>query len=335
MSKVDHDYLEDLLRHAPPRPVPSPEDEAAVRAAVQREWQAVTGTRRSRRRITSYALAATVLLVVFLGLDSLRTPTPVPVQVGTIARNFGPVYLLGEDSELRETNDLANVVVGQTIVTGADAGLAIAWRNGGSLRVDEDTRLSFTGTDEVHMATGRVYFDSVSDPTQSAVVATDPGSLLLKTEHGDVQHIGTQYMARADQRSLVVSVREGQVDVQGRYHSRLASSGEQVTFAGSARPGVLSIGRTGGDWAWIEQTTPVANFEGRTLHQFLEWACRELGLELEYGGNAEKRARDDTLALQGGETEKRLSEELAIRVASYDLYWRIEEGVLHISDKAP
>ncbi|MDJ0750869.1 MAG: FecR family protein [Woeseiaceae bacterium] len=334
MSNVDHDHLEELLRRAPPRPVPAPEDEAAVREAVQREWQAVTGTRRSRRRITSYALAATVLLVVFVGLDSFRTQTSAPMQVGTIARNNGPVYLLGEGSELRETNDLANVVVGQTIVTGEDAGLAIVWQNGGSLRVDENTRLSFTGTEEVRLATGRVYFDSESHPMQAAVVATRPRSLLLKTEHGDVRHIGTQYMARADQRSLVVSVREGQVDVQGRYHSRMASSGEQVTFAGSLQPSVLSIGRSGGDWAWIEQTTPVANVEGRTLHQFLEWACRELGLELEYSGNAERRARDDALALQG-ETEKQLSEELAFRVASYDLYWSIEEGILYISDQAP
>ncbi|MCG8458004.1 MAG: hypothetical protein MI919_17140, partial [Holophagales bacterium] len=169
MSNVDHDHLENLLRHASPRPVPSPEDEAAVRAAVQSEWQAVVGTRRRRRRVVQYALAATVLLLAFVGLDSFRMSTVAPAQVGTIARNFGPVYLLGEGSELRETSDLANVVAGQTIITGTDAGLAIVWGNGGSLRVDENTRLSFTGAGAVRLEIGRVYFDSVSRPMQASV----------------------------------------------------------------------------------------------------------------------------------------------------------------------
>ncbi len=333
MKEIDHNRLEDLLRHAPPRPVPSPEDEAAVRAVVQSEWQVVAGTRRKRRRVTQFALAASVLLTVFAAFNTLRMPTDAPLQVGSIARSFGPVYLLGESSELRKTDDLANVVAGQTIVTGTDAGLAISWGNGGSLRVDEETRVSFTGAATVRLENGRVYFDSVSQPMQVGAGSADSAGLLIVTEHGDVRHIGTQYMVRVDQRSLVVSVREGRVDVQGRYHRNTTNSGEQVTFAGSAQPSVLNIGRAGGNWAWVEQTTPDASVEGMTLHNYLDWACRELGLSLKYYGNAEARARDDTLALRG-ETKKRLSEDLPVRVASYDLYWSIEEDVLYISDQA-
>ena len=114
MSNVDRDHLEDLLRHASPRPVPSPADEAAARTAV----------RRRRRRVLQYALAASVVLAAFAAFNSFRIQLAPPVPVGTIAKHFGAVYLLGESSELQRTGDLATVLVGQTIVTDADAGLA-------------------------------------------------------------------------------------------------------------------------------------------------------------------------------------------------------------------
>ncbi len=331
MSNVDRDHLEDLLRHASPRPVPAPADEAAVRAAVKKEWQATTGTRRRRRRVLQFALAATVVLAAFVAFNSFRTSTVVPVQVGTIAKSFGQVYLLGEGSEPRATNDLASVVAGQTIVTGPETGLAIAWGNGGSLRVDEDTRLSFAGPDRIRLESGRVYFDSVSSPMRASVAAAKPAGLVLVTDHGDVQHVGTQYMARVDRRSLVVSVREGHVNVQGRFHSELARPGQQLTLAGSAQPSLLNIARSGGDWAWIDRTTPAVNVEGRTLDDFLNWACREMGLSLVYRGNAEARAREHKLV---GTINRRLSEAVPDSVATYDLDWNIEEGVLYISDPA-
>ena len=329
MSNVDHDRLEDLLRHASPRPVPTPADEAAVRAAVQGEWQAVAVKRRTRRRITHYALAASVVLAVFATFNVFRTPSVAPVEVARIAKSFGPVYLLGESSELRETTDLAIVLAGQTIVTGNDAGLAVSWGNGGSLRVDAKTRLSFADQDRVHLDSGRVYFDSASTMV-AGISADDPPRLLIETAHGEVRHLGTQYMVSVDLESLVVSVREGQVDIEGQYHSEVANSGQQVTLSGSAQPSVLSISRTGGDWEWIGRTTPAAEVDGKTLHEFLVWACREMGLELRYEGGAEARARGHDLR---GTIDTEPAEAVRLRLATMALDWRIEEGVIYISDQ--
>jgi hypothetical protein len=52
--------IEALLERAAPRPTPPPDDEQLVRAAVQAEWQAVTGRIKMRRRMTHCAVAATV-----------------------------------------------------------------------------------------------------------------------------------------------------------------------------------------------------------------------------------------------------------------------------------
>ena len=74
MSKLEHDALEELLRHSEPRPVPSSADIAAAKAAVRIDWQDVTGKRRTQRRIRNLALAATVIVGLFAVFSALRPP---------------------------------------------------------------------------------------------------------------------------------------------------------------------------------------------------------------------------------------------------------------------
>lgn len=329
MTNVDHETLEDLLRHASPRPMPSKDDEAVVRAAVHQEWHELTGRRQSRRRIAQYAIAATVLVGVFAMLNVFRGPTVEAVQVATIEKNIGPVYLLGEDAVLRDTIDLANIMSGQVIVTGTDAGLSIAWGNGGSIRIDEDSRVEFTDSQSVFLESGRIYFDSQGT---FLVAGTDAGgtpAVTLRTEFGDIVHLGTQYMTEVDAGGLVVSVREGQVNIEGTYHDHLASSGQQVTMTGSAQPSVLSISTYGEAWNWLNRTTPAADFEGKSLFEFLTWVSREMGLELEFEGQAEADAHD---AILKGRIDMEPAEALRLRLATAGYDWRIDEGVIYISD---
>lgn len=325
MTNVDREALEDLLRHASPRPTPSRQDEAAVRRAVRQEWRQLADRRQQRRRIVQYAMAATVLVGVFAWFNVFRGPTDVAVQVATIEKNVGPVYLLGEQAELRETADLANIMSGQVIVTGADAGLSIAWGSGGSMRIDENSRIAFTDRQSVFLESGRVYFDS----QQAPMVAEVDVGVTLRTEFGDIEHLGTQYMTEVDADTLIVSVREGQVAIDGTYHDHLASPGQQVTFAGAARPSVLTISAYGESWGWVNRMAPAADVDGRSLHEFLTWVCREMGLQMKFEGQAESVARS---AILKGRIDTDPAEALRLRLATAALEWRIEEGVIYISD---
>ncbi len=333
-SNAPEDALERLLKQASPRPMPPPSDVAAVRQAVRAEWREVSGARQSRRRVLSFAMAATVLVAVFSLFNVFRMPPVEVVQVASIARSFGSVYLLGESAELRETRALSNVLSGQTIVTGSDSGIAFAWGGGGSLRMDGNTRVRFVDSESVYLDSGRIYFDSMPSLLVAGVTAGDNAAFVVRTEHGDVAHIGTQFMIGVDDAAggtLTVSVREGQVAVDGSYHSRLASAGEQLTLAGRQRPDVLSISRNGDSWDWVTRTSPVADVDGRALHEFLLWACREMGLELQYEGQAERVAREE--AILKGSIDTTPAEALRLRLASAALSWRIEEGVIYVSDQ--
>ena len=328
MTNIEHERTEELLRQASPRPVPSPADIAAARAAVRDEWQAVIGRRRTQRLVMRLALAASLVLAAFVGYSLVRAPMPTPIVVAEVVMDFGPVYLSGDDGQLRAAS--GQVMAGQTLVTEADAGLALEWGAGGSLRVDEHTRLTLTGADRVQLVSGRVYFDSVSTPQQPAAGDGNAARLRLETTHGVVRHVGTQYMADVSRDALVVSVREGQVEIDGRFHQGRAREGQQVTLSGSQQPSILSIDRSGREWAWVARRTPAADVDGKTLHEFLVWACRETGLRLQFEGNAEAVARDTVLR---GRIDAEPAEALRLRLATTALKWRIEEGVIHITDE--
>ncbi len=324
MSNTEHADLENLLRQAEPRPVPAPADVAAAKAALCDEWRDATGQRQRRRRLAGFAIAATVLAGLFAVYTVTRAPIVDLVEVAMIEKSYGPVYLLGEQAELRSADDLSRIVSGQTIVTGAGAGLALAWASGGSVRADENTRLRFTSDTDVFLESGRVYFDSVA--------GNDGGNVsrfTLLTEHGDVSHAGTQYMTAVDRDRLVVSVREGSVTIDGVYHEQTVRAGQQATLAGRQRPDVLRISRSGEAWDWVVRTAPSADVDGKTLHEFLVWASRELGLELHFEGEAERVAHE---AILRGNIDTGPEDALRLRLASAALGWRIEEGVIYITD---
>ncbi len=196
-----------------------------IREAVQAEWQAVTGRRHSRTRLTRFAIAATVLLAVIASFNMLRESGIAPVQVATINKSYGSI-LLGNQSQLNELSDFSTITAGQSIVTRTDSGISLEWGRGGSLRIDANTRVEFISADAIYLRSGRIYFDS----TPPELIAGIPGGsaatqFRIKTDHGTVTHVGTQYMTFTDGGELTVSVREGRVSMNGNYHNETVLEG--------------------------------------------------------------------------------------------------------------
>lgn len=328
MTNIDHDALEDLLRHASPRLAPSQEDEAVVREAVHAEWLELTGRRQARHRVLRYAIAATVLLGVFAGFNIFRAPVVEVVQVASIQKSIGPVYLLAEEAVLHETSDLSNIMSGQTIVTGDDAGLALAWGNGGSIRIDENSRVEFTDDESVFLAKGKIYFDSLPSSLVARAVAGDAPVFTLRTDLGDIRHVGTQYMTEVGPDTLIVSVREGEVAIDGKFHEQNVLSGNKATMAGRQRPSTLNISRFGEAWSWVNRITPPIDADGVSDYEVLTWACREIGLEPDFTDSAEAVARRSRAF---GTIKAEPADTLRARLLTANMDGKIEEGVIHIS----
>ena len=320
------DAIEALLRKAAPRPNPPTEDEQIVRDAVTAEWKSVAGKVKTRQRMTQFAIAATVLLGVAISFNTLQVNNVQPVQVATIERNQGAIYLVGEQLLMQEASDLSSVYVGQVIETGNDAAVSLEWGNGGSLRIDKNTRIEFTTTDSVYLRSGQVYFDS-----QPATMAAITGSgFEIETDHGLVKHLGTQYMTTVGARDLIVRVREGEVSVDGAYvEQAVAVAGQQMTVSGGATPSVLDIDSFGEIWAWAEEMAPTLNMDGRSTNDFLQTTAREIGLAVEYESDAAETIAHD--GILRGTVEMDPRSELEFRMAGEDLGYRIDGGTIYVS----
>ena len=270
----------ELLGKSPPRPLPPAEDEAVVRKAVHTEWRRVAAGQVRRRRIAIAAIAASVLLVIFTTLNLTRDPGPdiASLQFAAIEKQFGTVTI---NARVVRVDEATMISGGDRIDTGSGSGVALRWHDGGSLRIDEGTTLVVEGDDLVYLHEGRVYFDSQASPLASRATTAGPARIAIRTDHGVVRHMGTQYMARVDDDGLVVSVREGFVAIDGGKVPARAAAGQQFAISAS---GQLSIADTNGvdDWEWVELSTPAVALDGRTVAEALEWVSRESGRRISY-----------------------------------------------------
>lgn len=324
----DDDAVEALLGKAAPRPVPPDAETAAVREAVRAEWQEVTGQRRSRVRITQWAMAASVLVAVFVTLNLLRTGGIEPQQVATIDKQMGTVRVLDDASRSSPVSNDAAVVAGQIITTQADSGLGLAWSGGGSLRIDANSRVEFVSTDAVYLHDGRLYFDSAPALSASSISGSDV-RFTVHSRFGEVAHVGTQYMAQTDGVGLTVSVREGEVEVRPeRGAATRAGRNQQMAISGSGVRSIVNIQPHGGLWQWVERTSPATDLDGRSIDEFLGWVSHETGLAIRYEDSAARSSADQLLR---GKLETGPREALDVWMLGTDLDWRIDNGVIYVS----
>jgi len=328
MSRSRNDAIETLLEKAAPRPAPPSGDEKIIRDAVEAEWQAVSGRIKTRRRMAHFAIAASVVLGVAVTFNSLQVSIAPAVQVATISKSHGSIQLLVEQDELREITDLSTVYAGQVIHTGDDASIGMQWGGGGSLRVDKNTEIEFTSADSVYLKSGRIYVDSRNEAT-AAITSSDSG-FIIETDQGSVEHLGTQYMTAVSTTGLTVSVREGQVEVDGIYVDKaLATAGQQIFVSGGARPAIVDFNGYGDAWRWIEATAPVIDVDGRSVDEFLRTVGREMGLQVQYESSAaEQLANDGVLK---GNVDMAPESELNFRISGEDLIYRIDRGTIYVT----
>lgn len=318
----DDRAIEDLLGRAAPRPTPPVEATQKAKQAIRQEWQQVTRRRTMVRRAILTATAASFVLAIALVMNTLLAPVEQPVQVATMDKAVGTVYMLGEKSELNPVADLAAVRSGETIKTDTDAGVGLSWRNGGSLRLDENTEVRFVSATRIELNSGRVYFDSMPETGL-------PATLTIATREGDVTHVGTRYMAAVDSASLTVSVRDGKVRVDG-YHKVTVDEGKRTRLIGSSQPETLDLRGYGPEWQWIELTAPAQALGGSKLKDLLEWVARETGYRLEFMEGLEADIEEVDVTGVDRDTPREALEK-SLRISALDYRFDDENGVIIIS----
>jgi ferric-dicitrate binding protein FerR (iron transport regulator) len=314
------DRIERLLARASPRRAPPPGDARQIRESVHAEWRAVT-SRRRRLRWSYAALAATLATCAILAMRYSGTDDALPVEVATIEKRAGSVYVVRDDDGLTELGEVANLLSGQVVQTAKASGLAFVLDDGPSVRLDADSRVEMVSSDLLYLQRGRLYVDAPG--------TEPPSRLAIRTDKGTVTHIGTRYMVAIAGDKLTVSVRDGEVRIDGRYTAN-AGTGEQVTLLGTNRPMVGRLAAHGGPWLWTESLSPKLDIDGMPAHEFLEWVSRETGYRIVYD-DEDARALADNTVLKGV-VDRDPRTELELRLMTMDLAYELDDarGLLHL-----
>ena len=288
------DELAALFGRIGARERPRPTAEAEAFAALHAQWQNRIARQRRQRLAKWAAVSAAAVAAFAVAYVGLQRPAPSePAHLATVEHVEGSDITWRDDrTQAQPLGTLATLAEGQRLATGLGSRVALRWHDGGSLRLDESSRLEFVSASAIRLTAGSVYFDSaVTDGSSDAAPA-----LAVQTPAGEVVHIGTQFMVSVASDDVVLSVREGQVKVTGDGFHLVVAANQELDLRADGTRDVAAIDGHGERWAWAADVAPRIDLDGRTTFDVIAWAARETGRAVVYDSPlAETSARSDIL----------------------------------------
>ncbi len=265
-----------------------------LRAKWETQFRSELALARSERRRrywqTGTGIAA-VLLVAVLGWF-MRPPGTVTDAAVMVVRHVQGsaerAHAQGSPTALAPEQRLA---AGDVLRTGAGH-VALSYDRF-DLRLNRDTQLRLAN-DSVELLAGEIFISGNSKPGERG--------LLVRTAHGDIRDIGTQFTVRVSRGDLLARVREGSIELTTDAASYLVDAGatraRQITVTPGGDVELADADARGPDWAWIHRTGATFDLEGASALHFLEWVARETGRELVFAGE-DARIYASTTLLSG------------------------------------
>ncbi len=313
------------------RAVPAPAARERAFAQLQRDFTALQppaarpSARGLERRSTRWAMAAGIAFIAFAGVSLIALrPTAVLARVealdgDAVARAS---HWFSSDARLAAA---ADIHAGDSLTVGANGGVLLRISPDLTVRLAAGTHARFAAADRIELAGGTAFVDAT------------PGAhapLRIVTPHGDVTHLGTQYLVLSTPRFIEVAVREGRAQfgtavptvVEAGHWMRLLRGPDNAPASGE-------LGDSDVRFAWVAGLPSEFRLEGATLPQFLEWFRRESGLTPVYsaGLNTGDLA---SVHLRGSIEHLEPLDALSTVLETADLAWH-REGAKVIIEKRP
>ncbi len=274
-SELDDASIEALLRQVGGREEPDAGVMREVRNAVHAEWQAAVRARARQRQTIGFAIAAGVACAAAVAVFTLRSVAPEVVPVATIARIDGHLQVVGDHAYAGRAGE--HVSSGSTLRTDAATRAALEFGRGVSVRVDANSTVRLAAADRLVLEQGALYVDA-----RTVHNGGHDDTLKIETTAGAVRHLGTQYQVRTLDADIVVSVREGRVEVTGDHGTNIGDAGERLRVSADGNVQRSHVSAQDDSWNWAEAATPGFEIADQPLAAFLAWVARETGRKLSY-----------------------------------------------------
>jgi ferric-dicitrate binding protein FerR (iron transport regulator) len=245
-----------------------------LRSAVASEWLAAAAGRPPIGRRAGMALAVAAALAAVAVALWIERPAIQAPSMGSVTRmgegGLGVRSGLAQQRTLR-TGDLLRA--GDRLTARGPA--LVTLTDGGTLRIAAGSVLTVKSTAELSLERGLIYLDF---PPRALAVKP----FRVATSAGVVEHVGTEFEIKSDDRTVRVRVREGRIRFLGADGAVVADAGTELLAVPGKTLSRRSISTYGGDWLWMAALAPTYEIEGRSLIGFLTWVSRELGRPLDF-----------------------------------------------------
>jgi len=277
----DDPSVEQLIRLAGERDMPSDAGTLRARAAAEQAWRDMLAQpvriapRRGWLAALGIALAAGLAVIAWLvSRDTYEVAAPITLASVVAVEGGATQRTAGEGSGSPAT--VNSMLTSGTLLETSQGRLAISFGNALSLRLDRATRLRLDGRDRVTLLEGSLYVDSGGFNTGPA--------LRILTPAGAVRHVGTQFQVSVANDLTRVRVREGRVlvDPAGGGTAQDLATGDELESRGAQSRLIHGLPSFGPAWDWVVSVAPVLTIENRPLAEFLAWLAREHGWQLRY-----------------------------------------------------
>jgi len=232
-----------------------PEMDFTYQVAHEVTWRAKHPQKRTKVLLALFpALAPALLLVLGVALGDAWPPADSDGirQVGMITYQDGKALRSRDESTDRQRVALRSVVnAKERFETGEKAGLLIGLAGPTQVKVDENTRVKVDHERKISVETGRVWLD----------VCKHESYFRVTTPAGDITVFGTIFNVEVKDDCTLVTVSEGEVQVQNDVTFTVIGPGQQAELRAGQKPlktqTVDPVAAT--SWAETIQPDPDAN----------------------------------------------------------------------------
>jgi|GEM_PF-1177286 len=317
-----------LLSQIGSRTEPDQEKTIRTQAVVHQRWQqAVLKQQQRRKQKISWAIAASVMLMATVTLFNFNQNSSEiePIMFATTTNFSGDIQIRhasGESWRTLQSNEAINA--GTTIKTNSiNSFLAMQLNDNSEIRMAGNTELIISSL-QLELIQGQIYHDT--DESYAAA------PLIIKTNHGYVQHIGTRYMVSQEQETTKVAVRSGQVkltpiDSTQTQKTQTIEHNQLATLSNNKPASLSTISSNDELWNWTFVAQSTFNLDNKSLYDFIKWYAHQAGLTVDWQGfeSPSKRVR-----LQGNIHNMTAAKAIETVFYSTQYSYSINEGVLQI-----
>lgn len=268
--KIKTNNIGEILKNHGKRKQPDDLIKKRAMKNVRAHWQTNLKRQQQKKQTYLFKIAASILLIFGVGLFYKFNEFNNTTEIFSNEQFVQGKILYSTDGKNWYQSNQNYIQQGIWLKTADDSYTNITLADNSQLRINQNTTVKILSLNEIRILNGAIYHDT--DNTNKTTLP-----LMVETALGNVQHIGTRYMVKISDTDLLVSVRNGTVEINSDKIKRQIQSGKTMTLDNKGNQHESTITTYSPLWSWTQEAGEPFNSHGKSLNDFVNWFAHENG----------------------------------------------------------